>query len=123
MKKSLFILTIILVCLLCAAAGASPVLTDGEATGWIADNNYLFLQTPNGMTAQLSMPIDDLIRFTDEDVKKDSLMVTPIGICLNYYEQSNNFIYVSFNEERIKIYDNGSLAVVDAAMNARPMGQ
>ena len=58
------------------------------------------------------------IRFKDEDVKKDSLLVTPIGICLNYYDQSNNFIYVSFNEEHIKIYDSGNLAVVDAAMHA-----
>ena len=33
----------------------------------------------------------------EEDIKKDSLLVTPIGICLNFYEQSNNFIYVSFN--------------------------
>ncbi|MCR5250881.1 MAG: rod shape-determining protein [Lachnospiraceae bacterium] len=58
------------------------------------------------------------IRFKDDNVKKDSLMVTPIGICLNYYEQSNNFIYVSFNEEHVKIYDSGNLAVVDAAMHA-----
>ena len=58
------------------------------------------------------------IRFKEENVRKDSLMVTPIGICLNYYEQSNNFIYVSFNEEHIKIYDSGNLAVVDAAMHA-----
>ena len=53
-----------------------------------------------------------------EKVKKDSLLVTPIGICLNYYEQSNNFMYVTFNDERIKLYDNSSLAVVDAAMHA-----
>lgn len=53
-----------------------------------------------------------------EKTKKDSLLVTPLGICLNYYEQSNNFIYVTFNEERIKLYDNNSLAVVDAAMHA-----
>ncbi len=58
------------------------------------------------------------IRFKDEDVRKDSLMITPIGICLNYYEQSNNFIYVTFNDEHIKIYDSGNLAVVDAAMHA-----
>ncbi|MBR3306706.1 MAG: rod shape-determining protein [Lachnospiraceae bacterium] len=58
------------------------------------------------------------IRFKEDDIKKDSLLVTPIGICLNYYEQSNNFIYVSFNEEHIKIYDSGNLAVVDAAMHA-----
>ena len=58
------------------------------------------------------------IRFKDADVRKDSLMITPIGICLNYYEQSNNFIYVTFNDEHIKIYDSGNLAVVDAAMHA-----
>lgn len=49
---------------------------------------------------------------------KDSLFVTPIGICLNFYEQKNNFIFVSFNRERIKLYDNSRLAVVDAAMQA-----
>lgn len=57
------------------------------------------------------------IRFR-EKIKKDSLLVTPIGICLNYYEQTNNFIYVTFNDERIKLYDNSSLAIVDAAMHA-----
>ncbi len=53
-----------------------------------------------------------------EKIKKDSLLVTPIGICLNYYDQSNNFIYVTFNDERIKLYNNNSVAVVDAAMHA-----
>ena len=55
----------------------------------------------------------------EEDVKKDSLLVTPIGICLNFYEQSNNFIFVSFNDERIKIYDNNRLTVADAAIQAQ----
>ena len=55
----------------------------------------------------------------EEGTQKDSLLVTPIGICLNYFEQSNNFIFVSFNGERIKIYDNNRLAVVDAAMQAQ----
>ena len=58
------------------------------------------------------------IEFLDEDARKDSLMVTPIGICLSFYEQSNNFIFVYFNEQRIKIYDNNKVAVVDAAMQA-----
>lgn len=58
------------------------------------------------------------ITFCEEDARKDSLLVTPIGICLSYYEQSNNFIFVTFNEERIKLYDNSKLAVVDAAMQA-----
>lgn len=55
----------------------------------------------------------------EEEVKKDSLLVTPIGICLNFYEQSNNFIFVSFNDNRIKIYDNNRLSVADAAMQAQ----
>ena len=55
----------------------------------------------------------------EEEVVKDSLLVTPIGICLNFYEQSNNFIFVNFNETRIKIYDNNKLTVADAAMQAQ----
>ena len=58
------------------------------------------------------------IEFLKEDARKDSLMVTPIGICLSFYEQSNGFIFVHFNKQRIKIYDNNHLAVVDAAVQA-----
>lgn len=58
------------------------------------------------------------IEFLENDVKKDSLLVTPIGICLSFYEQNNNFIYVSFNDDRIKLYDNNHLTVVDVAMQA-----
>lgn len=58
------------------------------------------------------------IDFMEEGVLKNSLMVTPVGICLNFYEQSNNFIFVTFNNKRIKIYDNSKIAVVDAAMQA-----
>ena len=56
------------------------------------------------------------IEFEMDDARKDSMMVTPIGICLTYYEQSNNFIFTEFNGERIKLYDNGKLTVTDAAM-------
>lgn len=58
------------------------------------------------------------ILFMEENIVKDSLLVTPIGICLSFYEQSNNFIFVNFNNQRIKLYDNKKLAVVDAAMQA-----
>ena len=44
--------------------------------------------------------------FEQEDIHKDPLLVTPIGICLNYYEQRNNFIMMKFNGERLKLYDN-----------------
>lgn len=58
------------------------------------------------------------IDFKDTRIKKDSLLVTPIGICLNYYNQNNNFIFVGFNDMQIKLYDNAHLQVVDAAMQA-----
>ena len=58
------------------------------------------------------------VTFDQEDIKKDPLLVTPIGICLNYYDQRNNFIMVRFNGERIKLYDNNRLTIVDAALQA-----
>ncbi|MBP7320832.1 MAG: pilus assembly protein PilM, partial [Lachnospiraceae bacterium] len=58
------------------------------------------------------------VSFADTTIKKDPLLVTPIGICLNYYDQKNNFIFVRFNGERMKLYDNNKLTIVDAAMQA-----
>lgn len=52
------------------------------------------------------------------DCLKDSTIITPIGICLSYYEQNNNFIHVVFNGQSIKLYDNNKLAVIDAAIGA-----
>ena len=58
------------------------------------------------------------INFLQPDIEKDPLIVTPVGICLNYYDQKNNFIMVRFNGERIKLYDNSRLTIVDAALQA-----
>lgn len=58
------------------------------------------------------------IEFEMNNPRKDSMMVTPIGICLSYYEQSNNFIFVEFNGKRVKLYDNGKLSVADAAVQS-----
>ncbi len=58
------------------------------------------------------------IEFENQDSRQDSMMVTPVGICLSYYEQSNNFIFVEFNGKRIKLYDNGKLTVADAAVQS-----
>ncbi len=52
------------------------------------------------------------------DCLKDSTIITPIGICLSYYEQNNNFVYVYFNGKKVKLYDNNKLSVVDAAIQA-----
>lgn len=56
------------------------------------------------------------VRFLQEDVNVDSLLVTPIGICMNYYEQRNNFIFVYINQQRIRLYDNNKLTILDAAL-------
>lgn len=58
------------------------------------------------------------VEFAVDNVKKDPLFVTPVGICINYYHQKNNFIYVTVNGERIKLYDNSRLTVVDAVMQS-----
>ena len=56
------------------------------------------------------------VEFLQKEIEKDSLLVTPVGICLNYYEQRNNFIFVNVNKERVKLYDNSRLTIVDAAL-------
>ena len=58
------------------------------------------------------------IHFEQQDIRKDPLLVTPIGICISYYDQKNNFVFVRFNGERIKLYDNNKLTIVDAALRA-----
>ena len=58
------------------------------------------------------------IDFLNNDALKTSLMVTPIGICLNYYEHTNNLIFVTFNGTRLKMYDNGHTTVLDACVQA-----
>ncbi|MBO6015976.1 MAG: rod shape-determining protein [Lachnospiraceae bacterium] len=58
------------------------------------------------------------IDFMERGIVKDSLLVTPIGICLNYYQKSNNFIFVNINDKRIRLYDNNKLTVIDAAIQA-----
>ena len=56
------------------------------------------------------------VDFNIDGFEKDSLYVTPIGICTNYYTQKNKFIFVNVNNERIKLYDNNKLTVFDAIM-------
>ncbi|MDD6202325.1 MAG: cell division FtsA domain-containing protein, partial [Lachnospiraceae bacterium] len=56
------------------------------------------------------------IIFEDEEMEQNSLLVTPLGICLDFYKENNNFIYVNFNNENVKLYNNRKLTVMDAAM-------
>lgn len=78
------------------------------------------------LAAQLGLPKERValrgeevlgfVRFLQDGIAKDPMLVTPIGICLNYYEKKNNFIFVTLNRESVKLYDNNKLTVIDAAM-------
>lgn len=76
------------------------------------------LELPQERVALRGEEVLKEVTFVQEDIVKDPLLVTPIGICLNYYEQKNNFIMVRFNGERLKLYDNNKLTIVDAAIQA-----
>ena len=56
------------------------------------------------------------IIFEDSEMEQNSLLVTPIGICLDFYKENHNFIYVSFNDTTVKLYNNDKMTVMDAAM-------
>lgn len=77
-----------------------------------------FLDLPKERVALRGEEVLKEVTFLQNDIEKDPLLVTPIGICLNYYEQRNNFIMVRFNGERLKLYDNNHLTIVDAALTA-----
>lgn len=74
------------------------------------------LKLPKERVALRGLEVLSSVTFLQEGIRKDPLLVTPIGICLNYYEQRNSFIFVRVNEERVKLYDNGKLTIVDAAL-------
>ena len=76
------------------------------------------LELPQERVALRGEEVLKQVVFEQEEIRKDPLLVTPIGICLNFYEQKNNFIMVKFNGERIKLYDNNRLTIMDAALQA-----
>ncbi len=87
----------------------------GKVRGFV-ESLAQYLELPADRVALRGSDVMGHIEFLQSDLKVDSLLVTPVGICLNYYEQKNNFIFVTVNGERIKLYDNSKLTVVDAAM-------
>lgn len=76
------------------------------------------LDVPRERVALRGEEVLKQIIFEQKDIVKDPLIVTPVGICLNYYDQKNSFIMVTFNGERLKLYNNNHLTVVDAALQA-----
>lgn len=74
------------------------------------------LKLPAERVALRGQEVMNDINFLVEDIKKDPLYVTPVGICLNYFDQKNNFIFVTVNGDRIKLYNNDRLTIFDAAV-------
>ena len=68
MKKQFFFAALMIFCLICAAACADPVITDNEATAWIAENNYLYLQNAEGRISQMPLEMSDLLLMTNDEL-------------------------------------------------------
>lgn len=76
------------------------------------------LGIPKERVALRGEEVLSFVKYPDSTYKKTPEFVTPIGICLNYYENKNNFVFVNLNGDSIKLYDNNKLTVIDAAMAA-----
>ena len=100
------------------SVSATFVVGGGGKVHGFVENLAEELELPKERVALRGEEVLQEVRFEQQEIKKDPLLVTPIGICLNYYDQKNNFIFVRFNGERIKLYDNSKLTVVDAALQA-----
>lgn len=87
----------------------------GKVTGFI-ESLAEYLGLAKERVALRGAEVLGNIKFMQDNINIDSLIVTPVGICLNYYEQRNNFIFVNVNGERIKLYDNSRLTITDAAI-------
>lgn len=76
-----------------------------------------YLGLPNERVAIRGAEVLSQVQFEQEGIRKDSTLVTPLGICMTYYEQKNNFIHVMVNGQRVKLYDNGKVSVLDACVS------
>ena len=100
------------------SVAASFVVGGGGKVHGFTDNLADELDIVHERVALRGEEVMQEIEFMQPEIKKDPLLVTPIGICLNYYESKNNFIMIHFNGERMKLYDNGHMKIVDAALQA-----
>ena len=87
----------------------------GKLPGF-TDTLAVDLNLPAERVALRGEEVMNTIDFQVEGIKKDPLYVTPIGICLNFFDQKNNFIFVNVNGERVKLYNNDKLTIFDAAV-------
>lgn len=74
------------------------------------------LNLPQSRAALRGEEVLTNVLFKQDNIRKDSMLVTPIGICLNYYNNKNTFVNVKVNNYKIKIFDNSNLTVADAAL-------
>lgn len=108
---------------ICELNGGKPVSAvfivggGGKIPGF-CENIAKNLGIPKERAALRGKEVLDFVDFAIDNIKKDPLYVTPVGICINYFNQKNNFIYVTVNGERIKLYDNSRLTVSDAIIQA-----
>ncbi|MBR5960374.1 MAG: peptidoglycan-binding protein [Clostridia bacterium] len=68
MKKQFFFAALMILCILFTAAYADPIITDTEATAWIAENNYLYLQNAEGRISQMPLEMSDLLQMTKDEL-------------------------------------------------------
>lgn len=92
------------------------VVGGGGKIAGFTDNLAQSLGLPKERVALRGEEVLGEVEFLQPGIKKDPLLVTPIGICYSYYESRNNFIYVHVNGERVKLYDNTKLTILDAVM-------
>ncbi|WP_328587796.1 cell division protein FtsA [Konateibacter massiliensis] len=100
------------------AVSAVFVVGGGGKINGFVENLAQFLKIQKERVALRGEEVLGDVNFFQKEIKKDPLLVTPVGICLNFYNQNNNFIFVNFNGERIKMYNNNRLTIVDVAIQA-----
>ncbi len=98
------------------SVGAVFVVGGGGKIPGFTDKLAAHLGLAKTRVAVRGKEVLERVAFDIDNFQKDSLFVTPVGICVNYYNQKNNFIYVTVNGDRVKLYDNDKLTVLDAIM-------
>ncbi len=100
------------------AVSACFVVGGGGKINGFTESLAKALKIPKERVALRGEEVLSFVESVNGDFKPDPMYVTPIGICLNYYEKKNNFVYASLNGDSVKLYDNNKLTVIDVAIAA-----